>query len=545
LPIPVGEFFGFSIRVPPASDLDSLTAAELKDLVLGLLAEVAALKQMVVAQREEIARLKGLKGPPTIKPSGMEQSTTPSAIKPTYGKPRRGKVRPRVSVEDHTLSVSVPMGSRFKGYETYLVQDVILSVRVVRYQRERWVTPDGQTILAPLPAGIDGHFGPNLRRFVLMLYHQGQSTLPRVVALLRSIGVAISERQVQRLLTERHDAFLAESRDVLRAGLACASWVSADDTGARHKVANAFCTQIGNDRFTFFATRGSKSRLNFLDLLRAGHTDFVLNDAAFGYMRERGLAGPVIARLAAAEVRQFANPPAWQAHLDRLGIAARPQTGLAVIQDPVTIATEAAQWGSIQAHGFLHNAVVLSDDAGQFAVGDHALCWVHAERLVHKLDTFTDLQRAAQQRMRKLIWDYYADLKAYRANPEARRRRALRARFDRIFHRRTGFATLDRLLTRLRANKPELLKVLDRPELPLHTNGSENDIRCQVTRRKISAGTRSDRGRNSRDAFLGLAKTCAKQGIAFWDYLGDRFGVPGVAAIPRLPDLIRCRGHPG
>ena len=52
------------------------------------------------------------------------------------------------------------------------------------------------------------------------------------------------------------------------------------------KPANGFCTQIGNDRFTWFGTRSSKSRLNFLDLLRAGHTDFVLNDAAFDYMRE-------------------------------------------------------------------------------------------------------------------------------------------------------------------------------------------------------------------------------------------------------------------
>jgi hypothetical protein len=146
--------------------------------------------------------------------------------------------------------------------------------------------------------------------------------------------------------------------------------------------------------------------------------------------------------------------------------------------------------------------------------------------------------------MRALIWDYYADLRAYRANPAARRRRTLRARFDRIFHRRTGFATLDRLLARLRANKPELLKVLDRPEVPLHTNGSENDIRCQVTRRKVSAGTRSNRGRDCRDAFLGLAKTCAKQGIAFWDYLGSRLNVPGGAVIPPLPDLIRCRGQP-
>jgi Transposase IS66 family len=91
----------------------------------------------------------------------------------------------------------------------------------------------------------------------------------------------------------------------------------------------------------------------------------------------------------------------------------------------------------------------------------------------------------------------------------------LRARFDRIFKRKTGFVTLDRLLARLNANKPELLMVLDRPEIPLHTNGSENDIRCHVTRRKVSAGTRSDIGRDCRDAFLGLAKTCAKLEIAF------------------------------
>jgi hypothetical protein len=177
-------------------------------------------------------------------------------------------------------------------------------------------------------------------------------------------------------------------------------------------------------------------------------------------------------------------------------------------------------------------------------VGQHALCWVHAERLVHKLDTFTDLQRAAQQRVRGLIWNFYADLKTYRAQPSARRRLTLRARFDRIFRLRTGFVTLDRLLARLHANKAELLMVLERPETPLNTNGSENDIRCQVTRRKISAGTRSDPGRDCRDAFLGLGKTCAKLGVAFWDYLGSRLSIPGQCVIPPLPGLVRCRGQP-
>jgi hypothetical protein len=103
---------------------------------------------------------------------------------------------------------------------------------------------------------------------------------------------------------------------------------------------------------------------------------------------------------------------------------------------------------------------------------------------------------------------------------------------------------LDRLLARLHANKAELLMVLERPEIPLHTNGSENDIRCQVTRRKVSAGTRSDLGRDCRDAFLGLAKTCARHGVAFWDYLGSRLKVPGHTVIPPLAELVRCRGQP-
>jgi hypothetical protein len=169
---------------------------------------------------------------------------------------------------------------------------------------------------------------------------------------------------------------------------------------------------------------------------------------------------------------------------------------------------------------------------------------VHAERLVHKLEAFTDHNRAAQQHMRGLIWWYYADLKAYKLDPTPRRRSELRARFDRIFTRHTGFAMLDRLLQRLHANKAELLMVLDHPEIPLHTNDSENDIRCQVTKRHVSGGTKSDTGRDCRDAFLGLAKTCRKLGVAFWDYLGNRIGVLGSPVVPRLADLIRGCGQP-
>jgi hypothetical protein len=528
----------------PPDDIDGLSAAELKDLLLKALAEMADMQRTIAALRDEIARLKGGSGRPDIKPnakpSGMEQATEP---KPPEGaaKRRRGSTRDKLVIhEERIIPIDAPpLGSRLKGSTSYVVQDLVIRPHVVEFRCERWQTPGGEIITAPLPAGIDGHFGPELRRFVLMLYHQGQTTVARILALLRSIGIVIDKRQVMRLLIAGQEDFRDEAREVLRTGLANAAYVTVDDTGARHKAVNGFCTQIGNAHFTWFGTTGSKSRLNFLSLLRAGHDDYVINDEALAYMRQRALAAHVITRLADHQNRCFVDQTAWNAHLETLGI-----TALAVKPDPVAIATEGALWGSIKAHSFLPDTVIVSDDAGQFNVGDHGLCWIHAERLVHKLDTFTDAQRAAQAATRAAIWQLYADLKAYRGAPGAERKATLTAEFDRIFTTKTGFVTLDRLLARLHANKPELLKVLDRPEIPLHTNGSENDIRAHVTRRKVSGGTRSDIGRDCRDAFLSLAKTCAKLKLSFWDYLGARLILPGAAEVPPLPQLVLAKAQP-
>src|SRR3974390_507071 len=525
----------------PPEDLDRLSHAELKGLVIRQWEQIVELQRMVAALRDEIARLKGGPGRPNLKPSGMERGTEPKPPGSSGDRKRpRGSTRSKLSIdEERTVRVAAPpRGSRFKGYTSFVVQDLVIHRHVVNFRCERWQTPDGGMMTAPLPAGIDGHFGPELRRFVLAQYHQGQMTVPRLVTLLRDLGIFISKRQVVRLLNEGQDGFVAEARDVLRAGLSGAPWITVDDTGARHKATNGFCTQIGNAHFAWFGTTGSKSRLNFLELLRAGFNDYVINAEALAYMRQRALAAHVIARLVEHPDRRFVGRKAWNAHLEALGIPA-----LKINPDPVMVATEGALWGSVRAHGFLPDTVIVSDDAGQFNVGQHGLCWVHSEALVHKLDAFTAENRAAQATVRDLIWQFYADLKAYRCHPTKRRKTALRARFDRMFTRMTGFVTLDRLLMRLNANKPELLMVLDRPETPLHTNGSENDIRSHVTRRKVSGGTRSDIGRDCRDAFLGLPKTCAKLEIAFWDYLGARLAVPGRHVIPPLPQIILARAR--
>jgi hypothetical protein len=524
-----------------SQDVDALSPDGLKQLVVLLLEKVAALEAKVAAQAEEIARLKGLKGKPDIKPpspgkpSGMDKAT--ESRKERRAKKRNKAANPLAVHEERIIKAAdIPPGSRFKGYETFSVHEMKIEARVIHYRRERWVTPEGTTVMAPLPPEVEDHFGPDLKRFILAQYHQGQTTVPRLVQFLESLGICISKRQVVRILTENKDSFITEARDVLQAGLGHGGWISADDTGARHQGRNGFCTQIGNDHFAFFATTESKSRENFLSLLRAGHTDFVLGSEAFAYMHQRHLSAPVIAKLAEHPERRFADAQAWAAHLDVLGI-----TEMKVHPDPVMIATEGALWGAVLDHGFLDGTIVLSDDAGQFNVGDHALCWVHAERLVHKLDTFTEAARKAKEQVQSLIWWFYADLKAYRQAPDPRRKAALRARFDRIFKRTTGFATLDRLLARLHANKAELLRVLDHPDIPLHTNGSERDIRSQVIRRKISGTTRSDDGRDCRDAFHGLMKTCQKLGISFWNYLGARVGALAADTVPNLADIVAAQ----
>jgi hypothetical protein len=306
----------------PPGNLDDLSPAELKALVIRLMGDIAELQRVIADQRAEIARLKGLNGRPRLKPSkpsGMEEA---SLSKPTHPRRRGRSHQTRVAVEQEMIPVAVPAGSRFKGYQDYVVQELEIRPRVIRYRRERWLTPDGRTVVAPLPAGICGHFGPNLRRFVLAQCHQGQVTVPRLVAQLRDFGLAVSKRQLVRLLTARQEPFLADARDVLRAGLTSAAWLAVDDTGARHKAQNGFCTHIGNDRFAWFGTTASKSRRNFLELLRAGYDDYVINAEALAYMRRRNLAGSVIQRLAAHPDQHFADHAAWQAHLDRLGITA-------------------------------------------------------------------------------------------------------------------------------------------------------------------------------------------------------------------------------
>ncbi|NEI67871.1 transposase, partial [Rhizobium leguminosarum] len=192
---------------------------------------------------------------------------------------------------------------------------------------------------------------------------------------------------------------------------------------------------------------------------------YVLNDAAIDYLEERHGGPALAAGLRTVELQHFCNQVPFMEHLAGKGIDIFDR------QDIGTLA-EAGLWGPIRHHGLVGDMVIVSDDTGQFRVGNHALCWVHGERLLQKLMPATAKEARWVAVVRDLVWHFYKALKAYQQNPSPQSAPAFRKRFDGIFSLRTGYGALDKLLERLHRRKNELLKVLDYPQTPLHTNAS-------------------------------------------------------------------------
>jgi hypothetical protein len=510
--------------------------SECSPLVRQLLDIVVRLQNRIQELEDEILRLKGLKTRPVIAPSPLETPPTPPR---EPGQKRPGSAK-RLKTAQLTITDEVlvpladrPPGSVFKGYEDFVVQDLIIRPEVIRYRRERWQAPDGRNLVAGLPADVrpDSHFGPTLISFILHQYHHQHVTQPLLWEQLDQLGIDISTGQLSRILTEGKDVFHQEKAELLPAGLEVSTYVQADDTGARHQGHNGFCTHIGNELFAYFESTDSKSRQNFLEVLRGAPTDYTVNDVAVAYWQRQKLAQAVIERLSAG-VSRWADKAAWQAYL-----AAQEVT------DPrhVRIATEGALLGSLIAQGVSPELIVLSDGAGQFDVLVHALCWLHIERPLARLVPHHENHRVAIERIRQGIWDLYAGLKAYRQAPTEAMRDALGKQFDDLVAQRTDYPSIDSVLKGMEADRAKLLLVLERPEVPLHNNLSEGHIRDYVKKRKISGSTRSELGRRARDTFASLKKTCRRLGVNFWAYLQDR--VRDLGEIPRLADQIRRKAE--
>ena len=505
-------------------------------LVMELLHLVQQLTEDNQRLKDEIARLKEHKGKPKISPSRLEkdpkQKQKPKGKRP--GSKKRKKTK-KLTIHE-TISIppkGIPPGSTRAGHDDWIVQGLKIELYNVCYRLECWITPEGKSIKGKLPDSVGGHFSATLRSFILQQYNHGHVTQPLIWEELVDLGVDISKGQISRILTEQKEDFHLEKEGVLCAGLDVSDYINVDDTGARHAGKNGYCTHIGNDLFAWFESTASKSRINFMQLLRKGHGDYVINDDSIEYIKRQSFPQPLLTLLATDVDKHFETKEDWLQHLERLTITKKRH---------VRIATEGALLGSVLYHGFSKELVILSDDAGQFNILLHALCWIHAERTIHKLIPCSEQEGKAIDDIRDRIWQLYRDLKAYKQAPDEKTKTDLEKRFDEIFATQTCSKVLNAALRRLANNKEELLMVLDRPNIPLHNNLSERDIREYVKKRKISGSTRSDAGRRCRDTFTSLKKTCRKLGLSFWDYLYDR--VSKAAKIPPLPDLIRDRARP-
>jgi hypothetical protein len=384
-------------------------------------------------------------------------------------------------------------------------------------------------VAGKLPAGIrDSHWGKELHSFILYQYHHQHVTQPLLLEQLRGLGVDISSGQLSNLLTRKLDGFHEEKAEILSVGMTVSQLLHTDDTGARHAGHNGYCTHIGNELFAWFSSTESKSRLNFLECLSQGvERRYVLNEGALEYLAQQKLPKPLQTALSDQFV-DIAHEKDSKQWLSAQGIRGSRHR---------KIVTEGALLGGLLAQGIPSDLVIMSDDAGQFNIFDHALCWIHAERVINRLTPLNEDHEKAVNWVREQIWPLYADIKGYKGNPQPAQAEEIRARFEELCRTKTCYATLNQALKRLGNNHHELLRVLDKPWIPLHNNLSERDIRDYVKKRKISGGTRSEAGRKSRDTFTSLKKTCRKHGISFWHYLRDR--ISGAAQIPRLSELIQ------
>src|SRR3954451_15507179 len=151
--------------MPTPLDLDAVSFEDLKKLVVQLMVEVTGLRKENQQLRAENARLKALPKKPKLAPGGMDKASEPDERARTKEARRQrrkrqsGRPPPPVTTE-RTLVIEAPPGSRRRGFEPFTVQDLILAPQVIRFRGERWVTPDGQEIVAPLPPEVSGQLAP-------------------------------------------------------------------------------------------------------------------------------------------------------------------------------------------------------------------------------------------------------------------------------------------------------------------------------------------------------------------------------------------------
>jgi hypothetical protein len=511
----------------------------LRDRVDIALNTIAFQQEEIQRLKDEIATLKGQKPRPKIPPSSLEGSQSKDRQndknKLSRGKhPRHQKTK---KLEIHTRSrikpKSVPEGAIFKGCQKFTIQDIILQPYNTIYELERWQLPDGTYLTGKLPQNIRGHYGPQLISYILHQYYGCRVTEPLLFAQLKEIGVLISEGQLSNILIQGKESFHQEKNELLFAGIAATGQVKVDDTGARHQGHNGYSTIIGNEFFTYIVSTESKSRINFLKILHGTTPRYLINEDTADYIETLKPSNWLGGYLLLQARDRSMNQVEWERFLLAINIKS---------ESDIKLITEGALFASLIETGIPRDLGVHGDDAGQFNVFVRSLCWIHEERHYRKLIPFDEATRKAIEQVRGEIWDLYKGLQEYKLAPSESLKLVLEQNFDNLFSKKKTISpTLNKQLAKTYEKKDELLRVLEKPETPLHNNGTETDAREMVVKRKVSGGTRSEEGQKCRDTFVSLKKTCCKLGITFLGYLEDR--VNELYNIPMLAQVITSRAR--
>jgi hypothetical protein len=521
----------------------------LSNLVEELVAEVRALRAELAQVKDENARLKGGNGRPKVPPgksaggstdysSEQERRAVPKSWQ-KRGKQDRIRIdrTERVAVDPATL----PADAVFKGYETVVVQDLVLHTDTIAFELAVWYSPsERRSYRARRPVGYEaGTFGPHLRALVLTLAYSGGMSETKIHALLEEHGIVIAAGTVSALLTEGRVAFEAEARAVLKAGLVSSPYQHLDDTSTRVDGDAQYCQILCNPLYTAYQTTPKKDRRTIIELLRGGlgggrPRTYRLDREADRHLAWLKLSAAARAKLAVIPREQTLDEATLTALLDGPARGLGP-TQQEQVREALALAAYLADpdWPLVR--------TLVCDDAPQFrgVTEELALCWIHEGRHFKQLTPYLPQYREALADILTQFWDYYRELLAYREQPTAAERARLDASFDTLFGTKTGYQALDHRLALTRDKKPELLLVLEHPELPLHNNPAELGARQRVRKRDVSFGPRSPAGSAAWDTCMTLAATTRKLGVGFGAYLCDRFTRAG--QIPPLADLIAAR----
>jgi len=525
-------------------DLDRAKEAirMLLNMVEELKQENDALRKDVQHLRDEVNRFKGEQGKPKIKPKkktgGSDHSSEEERRQPKKRRRRRKNSQIKIDREEK-LEVDrsqLPEDAEFKGYETVIIQDLVIKTDNVRFLKEKFYSPSlGKTYLASLPAGYRGEFGPGLRCLAISLYYAAEMTEPKIVEFFNNLGILISEGYISNLLIKDKDNWHAEKEAVYLAGLKSSAWQHLDDTATRVNGENQHCHIVCNPFYTAYFTRPRKDRLTVIEILsNQVETRFLFNQQTVEWLQT------------------FAVPQWAQA-----AIAQWPQdTALAYQELEVLVLTDLGRLNKQQQARVFEAAaltvyhsqtttpivpLLISDDASQFRyiTAEQGLCWVHEGRHYKKLMPVVDYHHRLLDKFLKQFWDFYHKLLAYRSQPSDEQAEVLDQEFDTLFKTVTGYNQLDKRIAMTKAKKDRLLMVLKHPEIPLHNNPAELGARRRVRKRDISFGPRTQDGLAAWDTFMTLVATAKKLDVSFYAYVFDR--VAEIHALPDLAEIIRQR----